>query len=124
MFAELKNKELHLHGNTAELNAVARSIHRGRYGASSSFKLCSENSSLTLLQTWCHGRLSNIQIDGSEINISYSESVKNRLYSYFSMPSSTQPGSLFFLTHSSQEHAPLLVKSSLELFVYVVASDI
>ncbi|OLU20637.1 hypothetical protein BVH01_01465 [Pseudomonas sp. PA1(2017)] len=123
MFAELKDKELHLHGSTSELNAVARSIHRGRHGASSSFELCSENSLFSSLQTECYGKLSNIQIEGYKINISYSEFVKNRLYTYFSMPSGTPQGALFFLTYSNQGHSPLLVEGSLELFIHVAASD-
>lgn len=114
MFAELKNKELHLHGKTKEFNAVARSIHKGRHGASASFELCIVNSLLSSLHTKCHGNLAAIQIEGSEIHINYSEPVKNRLYAHFSMPSDTQPGSLFFLFHSNQGYPPLLVDSSLD----------
>ena len=123
MFAELKNKELHLHGKTAEFNAIARSIHKGRHGASASFELCSEMPSFSSLHTKCHGKLAAIQIKGSEIHITYSEPVKNRLYTYFSMPSDTQPGSLFFLAHSNQDYPPLLIDSSLALVIHVISND-
>ena len=123
MFAELKNKELHLHGKTAELNAVARSIHKGRHGASASFDLCSSISSLSTLHTKCHGKLATVEIKESEIYITYSESVKNHLYTYFSMPSDTQPGSLFSLTHSSRDYPSLLADNSLNLIIHVVSSE-
>ena len=122
MFAELKNKELHLHGKTAELNAVARSIHKGRHGASASFDLCSSISLLSTLHIKCHGKLATVEIKESEIYITYSESVKNHLYTYFSMPSDTQPGALFSLTHSSRDDPPLLADSSLELIIHVISS--
>jgi hypothetical protein len=112
MFAELKNKELHLHGNTSEFNAIARSIHKGRHGTSASFELCSESPLFSSLHTRCHGKLAAIQVEGSEIHITYSEPVKNRLYTYFSMPSDTQPGSLFFtqikVTHHCSSKAHLI----------------
>lgn len=123
MFAELKNKELHLYGKTAELNAVARSIHKGRHGASASFDLCSSTSLLSTLYTKCHGKLATIEVKESEIYITYSESLKNYLYAYFSMPSDTQSGALFFLTHSSRDNPPLLADSSLELIIHVISSE-
>ncbi|HTO18421.1 MAG TPA: hypothetical protein VL129_04650 [Pseudomonas sp.] len=123
MFAELKNKELHLHGKTAEFNAIARSIHKGRHGASASFGLCSSISLFSSLHTKCHGKLAAIEIKESEIHITYSESVKNHLYTYFSMPSDTQPGSVFFLTHSSPGYPPLLADSSLDLIIHVISSE-
>ncbi|MCQ4284518.1 hypothetical protein NA633_15540 [Pseudomonas stutzeri] len=123
MFVELNNKELHLHGKTAEFNAVARSIHKGRHGASASFELHSANSTFSSLHTKCHGKLSAIQIEGSEVHITYSESVKNRLYTYFSMPADTQPGSQFFLIHSSQDYPPLLTDNSLALVIHVISSN-
>ena len=123
MFAELKNKELHLHGKTAEFNAVARSIHKSRYGASASLELCSTNSAFFSLHTECSNELTAIQIEGSEIHITYSESVKNRLYSHFSMPSDTQPGSLFFLTRSNQDYPPLLADRSLDLVIHVISNE-
>ena len=124
MFAELKTKELHLYGKTAELNAVARSIHKGRHGASASFDLCSSTSLFSTLHTRCHGKLATIEIIESEIYINYSESVKNHLYTYFSMPSDTQPGALFSLNHSSRDDPSLLADSSLELIIHVISSKI
>jgi hypothetical protein len=123
MFAELKNKELHLHGNAAELNAVARSIHKGRHGKSASFELCSTKSPYSSLNIKCHGKLAAIEIQGPDIHIAYSESVKNRLYTYLSIPSDTQPGSLFFLTYSNQGYPPLLIDSSLDLVIHVISND-
>lgn len=123
MFAELKNKELHLHGKTAELNAVARSIHKGRHGASAFFELCTTHSLFSSLNTKSHGQLAAIKIEGSEIHITYSDSVKNRLYTYFSMPSDTQPGSLFSLTHPDQDYPPLLNDGSLNLIIHVISGD-
>lgn len=123
MFAELKNKELHLHGKAAELNAVARSIHKGRHGTSASFDLCSSTSLFSTLHTKCHGKLATIEIKESDIYITYSESVKNHLYTYFSMPSGTQPGALFSLTHLSRDNPPLLADSSLELIIHVISSE-
>ncbi|MDN3238039.1 hypothetical protein [Pseudomonas sp. WAC2] len=123
MFAELKNKELHLYGKTAELNAVARSIHKGRHGASASFDLYSSISLFSKLYTKCHGKLATIEIKESEIYITYSESVKNHLYTYLSMPCDTQPGALFSLTHSSRDDPPLLADSSLELVIHIISSE-
>ncbi|WP_071873543.1 hypothetical protein [Atopomonas hussainii] len=123
MFAELKNKELHLHGKTTEFNAVARSIHKGRHGSSASFDLCSSISLFSSLHTKCHGKLAAIEIKESEIYITYSEPVKNHLYTYFSMPSDTQPGSLFSLTHSSRDYPPLLADNSLDLIIHVISSE-
>ena len=121
MFAELQGNELHLFGEPAAFNAIARSIHKGKHGASASFPLVACRSPFISLITKCSGQLGAIQVHGQEIHISYSEGIKNRLYPFFSMPAETQPGSLFFISPSQQESPPILDLTSLNVSIHIIA---
>lgn len=121
MFVRLEDGVLHLHGGVIELNRLARSIHRARHGSLVSFDVLSEAAGFSVLIAECRGELAAVSVQGQEVHIRYSESVKNRLYTYFSMPSGTQPGSLFFLPSMNHGEPSLLVNGSLGLVVHVVA---
>ena len=121
MFAELKDAEIHIYGSAVDFNAIARAIHKGRHGASALFPFSDPSSKFTTLITRCSGQLGSIQTVGQEIQILYSEPIKNRFYSYFSMPAETQAGSIFLVRVSQQEHPPVLSENSLSLVIHVVA---
>ncbi|NBF13448.1 hypothetical protein [Pseudomonas sp. Fl4BN1] len=123
MFVIQAGSTLQLHATSAEFNALARAIRKSRHGGSTVLALQPKHGAFSSLRLHCCGQLASIGSEPQGIVLRYAESLKNRLYPYFSMPAETAPGALFLLSKAQHQAPPLLSEDSADLVLHVLGNQ-